>query len=186
MSHLIDLKDKKFANWTVIELDKDHFPIKWICQCICGKIKSIHGCSLRSGRSKSCGCVPRKSQRLPNFGREKNQAYKQAKLEAEERNLSWELTLDQYIERCYSNCVYCNGIPKISGKKKKWPRNGVDRLDNSKGYLPWNSVACCWTCNRIKMTSTLHEFLEHIQKIYNHSVIKMQYETVLCDWFEVN
>ena len=29
---------------------------KWICQCDCGTVKSIAVSSLRSGRSKSCGC----------------------------------------------------------------------------------------------------------------------------------
>lgn len=28
--------------------------------------------------------------------------------------------------------------------------NGIDRLDNTKGYTPENSVACCKHCNSLK------------------------------------
>jgi len=29
----------------------------WICQCRCGKLKTILGASLRNGNTRSCGCL---------------------------------------------------------------------------------------------------------------------------------
>lgn len=44
-----------FNYWTVISQDpsKQHH---WICQCRCGVKRSVQGCGLPQGRSKSCGC----------------------------------------------------------------------------------------------------------------------------------
>lgn len=54
MSKKIDLTNQKFGHWTVLSYDKDS---KWICQCECGTIRSVHSTSLRKGTSTSCGCV---------------------------------------------------------------------------------------------------------------------------------
>ena len=37
---------------------------------------------------------------------------------------------------------------------------GIDRGDNSKGYLPENLVPCCKGCNRAKSTRSPREFVE--------------------------
>ena len=48
----IDLKDKQFDEWKVLEyLGKS----MWKCECSCGEIRSVHAYSLISGASKSCG-----------------------------------------------------------------------------------------------------------------------------------
>lgn len=43
---VLSLDDKKYSNGK-----------HYICQCECGNIKSISGSSLRSGHTKSCGCL---------------------------------------------------------------------------------------------------------------------------------
>lgn len=56
--HFIDLTDQKFGRLTpkkVISRDKFGALI-WECKCNCGNIINIQGGSLRSGRTKSCGC----------------------------------------------------------------------------------------------------------------------------------
>jgi len=50
-----DLTGKILGNWTVIKRDANKRK-NWICQCSCGKTRSIDGGSLSNGRSKSCGC----------------------------------------------------------------------------------------------------------------------------------
>lgn len=56
-SRLIDLTGKKFGLLTVKKYShkKNNQP-HWDCVCDCGKTKCIAGNSLKSGRSKSCGC----------------------------------------------------------------------------------------------------------------------------------
>ena len=46
--------------------------------------------------------------------------------------------------------------------------NGIDRLDNSKGYEKENTVTCCGICNKMKLTLTLKEFIEQCSQIYRH------------------
>ena len=58
----IDLTDQIFNRWTVIERDLSKLSFKriyWLCQCICGNKGSIQSSHLKSGHSKSCGCLNR-------------------------------------------------------------------------------------------------------------------------------
>ena len=55
---MIDLSNQKFGRLTALKVDetrKSSYPY-WICQCECGKIKSIRSDHLRHGRTKTCGC----------------------------------------------------------------------------------------------------------------------------------
>lgn len=45
--------------------------------------------------------------------------------------------------------------------------NGIDRVDNSVGYVLSNCVPCCSTCNRMKGTMSSEEFKEKIKLIYS-------------------
>ena len=57
---LIDLTGQQFGKLTVLKRDIDHPDHKdprWICQCKCGKIKTVRGSSLREGTTNSCGCL---------------------------------------------------------------------------------------------------------------------------------
>lgn len=58
---VIDLTGQRFGKLTVLERDsRENHPGKrtayWICKCDCGNIKVVEGNSLRSGKTKSCGC----------------------------------------------------------------------------------------------------------------------------------
>jgi len=50
---LIDLTGQKFGRWTALEYTGKS---KWKCICECGNIKEVNLSSLKSGKSKSCGC----------------------------------------------------------------------------------------------------------------------------------
>lgn len=61
-----DLTGKKFGRLTVLKRDQNkNGKIYWICQCDCGKIKSIRGTHLKSGDIQSCGCL-RSEKHLKN------------------------------------------------------------------------------------------------------------------------
>ena len=56
----IDLTGKHFGRWTVLyETPKrtKNRQIIWHCKCQCGNEKDVDGYTLRSGQSKSCGCL---------------------------------------------------------------------------------------------------------------------------------
>jgi hypothetical protein len=55
----LDLTEKRFGNLTVIcRGDKTkHGTYRWNCKCDCGNLVSIPTNDLRSGHTRSCGCL---------------------------------------------------------------------------------------------------------------------------------
>ena len=58
-NNTIDMVGKRFGRWRVVErYEKEKSNgAYWLCQCDCGNIKPVSGNMLRSGGSKSCGCL---------------------------------------------------------------------------------------------------------------------------------
>lgn len=56
---LIDLTGQQINSWTVIKrAPTDRWGgAMWECQCVCGNQTIVSGGHLRSGASKSCGCL---------------------------------------------------------------------------------------------------------------------------------
>ena len=61
----------------------------------------------------------------------------------EKRDKQCTLTKEEYFELIQKPCSYCNyyNIDEV---------NGIDRLDNTKGYIIENCIPCCKHCNRMK------------------------------------
>jgi len=79
---------------------------------------------------------------------------------ARARNYSFLLSLDDYIKNFWHKpCNYCG----------KLNQDGIDRVDNSKGYESKNCVPCCSLCNTMKLNRSVSDFLSHIQKIINNT-----------------
>jgi len=55
-----DLKEKRFGRLTALyNLDKrtNAGHVIWKCLCICGRLIDVRGINLKSGNTKSCGCL---------------------------------------------------------------------------------------------------------------------------------
>jgi len=174
-----DLTGRRFGRLTVIKRDYSDprnkaDKIFWLCKCDCGNEKNIDGRHLRNGNTKSCGCLRNeltsKRSRL-GFGlantRERISRYKS---NAKNRGLEWNLTEEQFTKLTKQNCYYCGAKPK-NQSKRKWQNgsyacNGLDRIDNTKGYTIDNVVPCCKDCNAAKGKLTLQEFKDLIKRIY--------------------
>ena len=77
-----------------------------------------------------------------------------------QRNLEFNIDITDFIRIIQKPCTYCGNIPpKDSG------RNGLDRVENDKGYFIDNIVPCCITCNQMKGKMSVNDFVEHIKKI---------------------
>ena len=62
LNKLIDITGQKFGMLTVIKFShfgKNHKRNYWLCQCECGGLKVVSKDDLRSGNTKSCGCLGR-------------------------------------------------------------------------------------------------------------------------------
>lgn len=57
---IIDIRGRRFGHLTAVEPTDLREPtncvVKWLCVCDCGNIHVVNGNSLRSGRTRSCGC----------------------------------------------------------------------------------------------------------------------------------
>jgi hypothetical protein len=159
-----DLLGQVFDRWTVIaDAGRDsHSRGRWLCRCVCGKEKTIHARHLKAGRSRSCRCVQKKD------GTPVRNLMCQYKNGAKHRGYSFELDEETFTRLTSAPCYYC-GIPPSTIQKaaagRTYVYNGVDRINNDLGYTLENSRTCCATCNRMKHTHSVKEFLEHIQRI---------------------
>jgi hypothetical protein len=57
---LIDLTGRSFGRWTVLGRapNRGRWP-RWFCRCDCGTEATVQGNNLRSGKTRSCGCLKR-------------------------------------------------------------------------------------------------------------------------------
>lgn len=161
-----NLVGQKFGNLTVLE-DAGLEPTSsgknqrmWLCIDDRGFTKKIRTAELTSNRRTSL-CVP-KGEEAAFWVH-----YSSYKLGAENRNLPFELTYEQFKKLTIKNCIYCNQEPSRKITKVDLKLNGIDRIDNSKGYTLSNSASCCKQCNFAKGNMKIIdwiEFLERIQK----------------------
>jgi hypothetical protein len=92
---------------------------------------------------------------------------------AKDRNYSFNLKFEEFKHICKSECFYCGKSP--SQKHGKVLYNGVDRVDNNKGYSLLNSHSCCGTCNKMKGVLEREEFIEHISRLNSNYSIRRSF-----------
>jgi len=109
---------------------------------------------------------------LPKYEASRNSVYRKYKNRAKIKGYTFDITKEDFTRICENDCHYCGAERVISHSHKKlnglWKRNGLDRIDNSKGYLLSNVQACCYRCNRLKSNKDEKEFLSQITRISLH------------------
>lgn len=104
----------------------------------------------------------------PNGFRE---LYNRYKRESEKRGINFNLQENVFGQLTSGNCYYCGKKPlQLSGKNYKIPYiyNGIDRINNDRGYEVDNIVPCCGNCNKMKSNLSLDDFTSHILKIVSN------------------
>ena len=189
----IDMSGKIYNSWRVIEFAETIKSVGyWKAECLkCNKNYKVHGPNVRFGKSKNCsncGCknsssirtgVPRRKTTAKETA--EKYLYTQLKTSATKREIVWNISHDEMLKLIYDNCVYCGTEPKSKCEPLKnhglaqktlegatITRNGIDRVDSSKGYTQENVVTCCETCNRMKLDHDTNDFKQHIAKIAKH------------------
>lgn len=155
-------------HWTVLNYEgeiprktKSGVKHKWLCRCICGTERVVSG-TFSSLTSRQCSCKnPGRYAKGHKSLAENIDIYSQIrasyKREAKRRGFEWSITNDYFNDLVIQNCFYCN----IEKSNKRWYNfwgqiefNGIDRVDNTKGYTVENSVPCCKICNILKRAVT--------------------------------
>lgn len=182
-SDIVDEVGNKYGRLTILKYegkDKKYNRPMFRCQCDCGGIVTVPIYVLRSGNTKSCGCYQREQQ-IMHARKAKGQAgfnrlYREYKRSAKNKGHSFELTKEDLSLITKMNCHYCGvepstvicGDPQRPGRHGDYTFNGIDRIDNSKGYTMDNVAPCCKLCNYMKRGLSATEFLRHIKSIHNH------------------
>lgn len=93
---------------------------------------------------------------MPNT---KGCSYKQYEQGAISRGKSFEISQELFENIRIQECYLCG---KQNSAQHK---NGIDRVDNSKGYIEGNIMSCCWDCNGMKRDYTFDDLLAKMAKI---------------------
>lgn len=166
MPRFIDLSGKRFGKLVCQRFVQGSRKQRglWECLCDCGNTSYAVGADLKRGHSASCGCSKLRPLTL------KYRTYSEYKRKAAKRGYDFTLTPEMFYSLLDKECVYCGtppaGIVRRNGRELVY--NGVDRLNNSRGYVSDNVVPCCRICNVAKATQTLDEFVLWVRKVHKH------------------
>jgi len=176
-----DTTGQKFNKLTVVKYTgKDRkYNSRWDCICDCGEAKNTTLSNLKTGNTKSCGCDKVEViQKMANARKIERSSlirlYRKYKQGAKIRNYTFDLELDEFEKLTSSDCAYCGCPPtqmiETNGWQPVYMYNGIDRVNNARGYELDNCVPCCGLCNQMKMGMGVDEFLAHIERIYQNNI----------------
>lgn len=141
-------------------------------RCDCGTVKTVQGTLLRTGNTKSCGCLAKEARaatRVPGNHSEVTAIILGYKRHAINRGYAWNLSRNDVVALISDNCHYCGAPPSNTKTHKNTIQplvySGIDRTDNTRGYEPGNVVPCCAICNVAKGTQSIVEFKAWVARI---------------------
>ena len=185
-----DWTGQVFGRLTVIKFSgvDRHGQRMWLCKCACGKETTRPAGTLKSGNTKSCGCLHFELLKVPKgkhpewgvgYGiGARNTIISCYKKRAKDGGRVWNLTTDQAESIFRGNCHYCGKEPSHKSASKKmnggYVYNGIDRIDNSKGYENGNVVSCCRRCNMAKNDMPYEEFVNLIERVHSRLVEQVE------------
>lgn len=172
-----DLTGEQFASLTVLAFSgmrrrRSH----WRCRCVCGREVFVDGSKLRNGHTRSCGCIrrgmPQPSKRKAYGEALRNRIIWQYKANAKSRGVPYSLTLAEVEALFSSDCFYCGRPPSTTVTRKghwgEFTYNGIDRIDNARGYEQGNVLPCCMECNFKRGAQPQEDFLAWIRAVARH------------------
>ena len=146
----VDLTGQKFGRLTVVRFDhKENGRKYYLCQCDCGNFKIVSNHSLKSGNTKSCGCLHKeiliqrnKDNRIHHPENERLLRIWRAML-----HRCYKETDEHYDYYGGRGIKVCDDWHDFETFQKWALANGyadnltIDRLDGNKDYCPEN---CSW------------------------------------------
>ena len=148
-----------------------------LCDCGTEYAATITRLIGKHAKTKSCGCLlaeyraspGKKGNRLPPGVAARNKVRDNYKAGAQHRGFAWELTDEQFDDLTSQDCFYCGCRPgKLQLSRVNtgdFIYNGIDRVDNSLGYIPGNVLPACQTCNFAKGCMSYDEFMAWIARL---------------------
>lgn len=162
-----------FGEWGKRETSKGNSVTFHHAVCDCGKKLTVSLSSICSGQ-ESCGCLRDEQQIVrqtkPDDIAARNRIIKGVQYSARSRNLELLLTNEEIWKLSARNCTYCGAEPANVAKSctSTVLYNGIDRVDNSVGYILSNCVPCCSQCNVAKAGLSVDQFVSWIRRASAH------------------
>lgn len=185
----IDLEGRTIGSLKVLKYvlhkgrgDKERWV--WECQCNCGNISYVRTTKLiKENPQTSCkACSDDKFSKnnvLPEYQAIKNRVLRRYKRAALLRGYEFKLSKEYFESLLMKDCYYCGSKPRPYDEDKSYYngleplcRNGIDRVDNTLGYVDTNVVTCCSKCNTAKMDNNIDDFKSWIKQVHDNLLIK--------------
>lgn len=142
----MSLVGQRFGRLVVSSKNGDARPQKWACLCDCGNTHIAREAHMKSGRTKSCGCLNRElikarstkhgqSHRTPEY---KTWVNIRGRCE-DPKNISFKYYGEKGIKVCERWQTFSNFFSDMGLKPS--PDHSIDRKDNIGDYAPGN---CRW------------------------------------------
>lgn len=163
---------KRYGRLCVLRISDRPYSV--VCLCDCGKEHIVRKYGLLNGKHKSCGCFQkeraaqgcRARKGIPNNADSPlRYAWRNYKYNAGHRKMLFELTKEQFHVLAQQPCAYCGQAPTRANHHGSdihsiYVGNGIDRIDNKKGYVLENCTPCCRRCNAAKGTMPVDDFIQ--------------------------
>lgn len=151
-----------------------------ILMCHCGSQFETQFRNIKNGHTRSCGNCLKKWEHAPYYGEiDENPSDKKVKKAIQiikaktQRDI--EISDKDMKEIMFGNCHWTGiGPSKLFFIRRagEFPFyiNGIDRIDNDKGYIKGNCVPCSTRANFLKGTFSEKEFLKLIEQTYEYRI----------------
>lgn len=170
----------------------------FLCECDCGGIVKVKGKMLgwTIGGTRSCGCLTSICKRKDK-DRVYRESYRGHIRHARDKNFT-PVPYNLWVEIVVNPCYYCGEIDERVSRgllQSKFATdsdiqytkryiNGIDRLDNNRGYELDNCVPCCAQCNKMKLNYPKEYFYKRVETIYNHHInpyLNVSVDSFICN-----
>lgn len=162
----LELKGKKFGRLFILGAADEKIKGRnrwWNCLCDCGSNTKTTSHALRSGKTKSCGCLRHERYRWRGCGDISADYWYSQKTHAKNRRREFLITIEEawsLFQKQEGNCAY-TGLPLVFQRGKLVKQTAsLDRIDSAGGYVPHNLQWVHKDVNRLKGTFPHERFLE--------------------------
>ena len=144
-----------------------------VCEHACGATRKFQKCQVAKLKQPCKRCEARVAYRKKAKHIILGNMFNQYKHSAKKRGYSFELSKNEFSTLVLGNCKYCKRPPFqvkqiTTVKRSVWHEGeiliacGIDRVDNTLGYVSGNCVSCCSTCNVAKQSLSIDEWREMV------------------------
>lgn len=188
-NNFIDISGKKYGRLLVLSYyGTKNRRSQWLCKCDCGKEVIVDGYRLRSGKTKSCGCLSKETARekATKHGMSSSRIYF---IHNSMNERCFNPNSSEYYNYGYRGISVCDAWKGRIGFENflKWSmKNGysddlsIDRINVNGNYEPSN---CRWVTQKEQMNNTrFNLFVEYNGETYTLSEwsekLKIPYKTL--------